>query len=143
MLRTVSFFVPGIPQQKGSTKSFLNPKTRRIVTKSDNKNLKAWEAVVRLKAAEAWRGGPSAGPITVRASFYFPRPKSHLKPSGGLTKSAPREHIRQPDIDKLGRGLLDAFTGVVCKDDSYVVRLYLRKHYSDSRVGASIHIEEV
>lgn len=58
----------------------------------------------------------------MRARFALPRPRSRPK----------RDHWpdRRPDLDKLGRALLDALTGIVFLDDAQVVALDPTKEYA-------------
>ena len=46
------------------------------------------------------------------------------------------------DIDKLMRGMLDAMTGIVYKDDSQVIRGNLEQDYTDSLPGVWITISD-
>lgn len=130
--RSAEFFVCGTPQQKGSTKSWYNPRAKRIVTVSDNDKLKFWESNVRTKAGGEWQGAPSDGSVRVDAMFFFERPQSHYgtgRNAGRLKDSAPQEHLKCPDLDKLVRGLLDGMTEVVFKDDRQVISITAEKRY--------------
>ncbi len=145
-LRSTSFFVPGKPQQKGSTKSLMHPRTKKIVTMSANKNLKLWEATVRLKAREAkdW-SGVSDKAIGVDVAFLFPRPRCDYgtgKNSETLKDGAPQKYIKNPDLDKLVRGVLDGLSGVLFTDDRQVTKILATKHYGEKRIGALIAVEE-
>ncbi len=146
--RNISFFVPGRPQQKGSTKSFRHAKTGKIVTMSANKNLKLWEATVRLAASEAegW-GGITEKAVAVHVAFLFLRPKCDYgtgQNSRTLKGSAPREHIKTPDLDKLARGILDGLSGVLFRDDRQVVQLWAIKQYATAgESGAMISVKEI
>lgn len=81
------------------------------------------------------------GPVVIRARFTWPRPKSHFSSSGGLRPSAPFGKTTPPDLDKVGRALMDALTGVVYRDDAQVIRLDASKSYS-SAPGVELVIEE-
>jgi Holliday junction resolvase RusA-like endonuclease len=93
---------------------------------SDNSNLKPWRQQVgqcaleaRVKAVDclAWKGIP----VNVDVVFYLYRPKSAKKSDICPT--------RKPDIDKLGRAVLDALTGILFDDDSQVCDMRLTKAY--------------
>lgn len=90
------------------------------VVTSDNKKMKPWRQEIAGCAIQWMQGGPSEKPVTLRADFYFERPKSQKKAEYKSTK---------PDIDKLGRAVLDALTGIVFRDDSQVIDCTLRKFY--------------
>ena len=147
-----SFRVLGNPVPQGSMRAFL-VKGRPILT-STSKNLKEWRNLIAYQAnsylTESVGWGPSSDrlvgfypylyPVTVSAKFYFARPKSHLKKSGGLTKSAPKFKQSKPDVDKLARAVLDALTGVFFEDDSQVVLLKVAKEYAEPGVGPGVEI---
>lgn len=46
----------------------------------------------------------------------------------------------KPDADKLARGVCDALTGWIWKDDALVVRLIVQKRYADADTGAFIRV---
>ncbi len=108
-----TFFVPGLPAPKGSTRAFLNKWTGRIAVTADNRvTQKAWQSSVTALASIHLRG-PTAGPVWIGASFIMPRPKS-------LPKRV-QHHLKKPDYDKLLRCVLDGLTGIAYRDDAQVV----------------------
>lgn len=133
------FFVPGIPQTKGSTKAFIPKGWKRAIITNDNTKSKPWEATVRAEASAccAFLGGDVA--VVVAAEFVFPRPKSHFG-KNGLRPSAPRRMKKKPDIDKILRVVLDALTGVVYADDSQVDDCWPRKRYAEWGESPGVHI---
>lgn len=122
MTDTRRMTVYGIPQSKGSTRSFVNG--GRVVTTSTNKNLAAWSALVADAAQRAALGEPLlAGPVVAWVTFYLPKPKS-----------ARRSDIypaKKPDVDKLLRAALDPLIGRWFKDDAQVVSVRMSKVYGD------------
>lgn len=95
------------------------------------KATRPWKAAIAATVAEFRAGEPATRePVQLFCRFYFVRPLSHLKKSGGLTKSAPPAMTRNPDIDKLLRAVLDALTGVLYVDDAQVVQLAAVKRYA-------------
>lgn len=119
-----SVFVPGIPAAQGSKTRLAHG---AIVESS--KRVAPWRERVALVVADYAPDGPAEGAVTLAAMFVFPRPASHLRKDGQLRKGAPRLPAHRPDLDKLGRAVLDALTGVVFKDDGQVVELALEKAY--------------
>jgi Holliday junction resolvase RusA-like endonuclease len=124
------FTVPGIAQPQGSARAFTyhrKPEKGGGIgarVDSDNPKLKAWRRDVGTAAQAALRlarGAILTGPVRVCADVYLPRPQS---------MRAERPHITRPDIDKIGRGLLDALTGVLFNDDGQVAQLKLTKAYA-------------
>lgn len=145
MTSCISFHVPGTPAPQGS-KSYLGH--GRMVESS--KRVKPWRTDVRAEAMRHFER-PLHGPIRLDLTFLFPRPASHLgtgRNAGRLKPSAPPEHTRKPDADKLARAILDALTGVVYVDDSQVIVLVTYKRWAEvgDRPGARVSvvaIEEV
>lgn len=139
-----TFFVPGIPATKGSTKSFYNPKAKKVVTMADNReSQKQWEARVTALARQAQAPFVTATPVEVRIVFKLPRPKGHYgtgRNAGQLKNSAPSYPSVKPDVDKLIRAVLDGLTGVIYRDDAQVVSVAAIKSYTDVQPGASISL---
>jgi len=132
---SVSFWVGGVPQPKGSTRSFRIPKSNRIITTSDNPNLLPWEATVRSTAEAVWTEPPSKGAFRVDVAFFFVRPQS-------VSPKRRPHHIVKPDLDKLWRGVLDGMEGVVYLNDSQVTKGEPSKDYGP-RPGARITIRRI
>ena len=150
----IAFTVPGIAVPQGSMRAFMRTGARFPVVTSDNRNLTPWRQCVALAAyaamAEAQRTSSDRKvqlermfgerprlidlPVVLRVAFFLPRPKS-------LPKHV--EHaIKKPDCDKLVRGICDALTGIVWRDDSQVVQIDARKAYGDPP-RAEIEVEEL
>lgn len=114
--------VPGIPAAQGSMRS-LGPK--RMVHSNADKLL-PWREAVAWHTRQVMAANdlcePWTGPISVVAVFSLPRPKSASR-----ARWAPD---RKPDVDKLGRALLDAvvMAGAIV-DDAQVIRLNAYKCY--------------
>jgi Holliday junction resolvase RusA-like endonuclease len=136
---TTRFVVMGRPQGKGS-KRVLPIRGRglpaeRIVLVDSNKNARPWAARIAYEAVRAHRQRPlMRGPVLVQLTFFFARPKAHFgrgRNSSKLRPTAPLHMATMPDIDKLARCTLDAFTGTLIKDDSQVTDLTLGKRYGE------------
>jgi len=143
-MKTISFWVPGLPATAGSKTGFYNKKIKRVIMTPANKKQKPWMAVVRLKAEESYQGPVLTGPIRLNVVFRMPRPRSHYgtgKNSEILKLSAPAYHTKRPDLTKMARAIEDALTGVIWRDDSQVVKNTTLKGYDD-RPGVEITIEE-
>src|SRR5882724_10749940 len=114
----VSFFVPGTALPAGSKRAFIvrdkaTGRPRPVVTDTSGAPGKRWRAAIQLAAGTARPNGPLTGPLSVVAMFLLPRPRGHYAASGKLRGSAPSLPEVRPDVDKLGRLLLDALTGIV------------------------------
>jgi crossover junction endodeoxyribonuclease RusA len=127
-------WVQGVPATKGSTRSFINPKTGRIVTKASCKHLPSWNARIRDEVLKVHQWGLlTTGSVVLELDFSFVRPKSVP------VRKRPR-HTAKPDLDKLIRAALDALTGIIYQDDSQVVSISATKCYCDSPVSAGLMI---
>lgn len=119
----MTFTIEGRCPTKGSTKSFLNPKTGKIVTMADNANLKQWTKDARWQARAAkvpMIYKPHGVALYVRVESVKPK-----------TSKATAPTVR-PDLDKSLRAILDALTGVCYADDSQVVSVTATKAYGPS-----------
>src|SRR5882672_3592795 len=103
--RMITFFCPGTPQTKGSSRAFV-VKGRAVVTNDNPKN-RAWAERVAIVAAEAMISQANSYdkfiwicPVTVLATFYLQRPQGHYGKKG-LRAKAPMLPGVKPDADKL------------------------------------------
>ena len=126
MKYTATFSIPTIP--------IAQPRQRHRVIENDGKAFAAnytpakhpvndFKATVRLAATHG--GARLVGePVSLRAVFVMPRPKSKM----WKTKPMPRYcHTSKPDLDNLAKALKDALTGVIWQDDSQVFAMDVRK----------------
>lgn len=131
----LSAFVPGRPAPQGS-KRYLG----RGVMIESSKAVKPWRADVRAALLDD-AGRPRAyfdGPVAVTLEFIMPRPAATPK------KRTPPA-VKKPDIDKLGRAILDAIGSAgVWNDDAQVVAMIVSKRLAatDEQPGAHIHVGE-
>lgn len=126
---SIEFFVEGVPRTKGSSFSFVNPKTGKIVYVHDNKNLKKWTSSVKFGALEN-KCSAVPGPIWLSICYIMPRPKNHFSKDGYLKVNAPEYPIIRPDVDKMERAILDSLAGVAYRNDSQVVHVSHGKSYT-------------
>lgn len=142
----ITFTVYGEPQPAGSKRAMPiyrnGANGRQLVTREngspmiavidDNPKSKNWKQQVAYAARQAYRGELLKGPLRVSLHFYRPRLKGHFGANGlnkqGRETPAP---IARPDVLKLARGVEDALTGVVWKDDSQIVAELLTKDWGE------------
>jgi Holliday junction resolvase RusA-like endonuclease len=135
MIEGVSFTVNGKAEPRGS-------KTRtRWGVRDDNPKSGPFMEHVADVAAEAMDGRPLLeGPLFVELVFFRARPKAHFGTgrNAGVLKPAALEAWPEtkPDLLKLARGVEDALTGVVYRDDAAIVAERLEK-----RFGAPARVE--
>ena len=143
------FFVTGYPRPKGSLRANPIPKrgggwltdaTGRPVVgvRHDSEGLIEWQDRVAREARVAWTYGRSIGAIGMQLCFVLPRPLNEwsTKAKGLVKPSAIFYPTKKPDVDKLTRAILDAFTGTVYVDDAQVTDVHAWKRYQDNREEA-------
>jgi Holliday junction resolvase RusA-like endonuclease len=137
--RTVSFTVTGVARPKGSTRSWRHPATGAIITGPASGGLKGWESAVRAQAQRlAEQRVFFGGPVRLLVTFTFARPKS-------VSVKKRAYMVVAPDLSKLVRGIEDAMTGVLYRDDSQITEIVARKVYgvSDEPSHALITLSEL
>ena len=120
MTDACTFVIEGRCPTKGSTRSFVDPKSGRVITKADNASLAKWTKDAKWQARAAKVPliyKPHGVAMEVRVEFVKPKTAKQMTPS-----------VR-PDIDKLLRAILDALTGVGYADDAQVVAVTTSKAY--------------
>lgn len=119
ILKTFTFFVPGLPVAQPRTKATARKGTDgkfhgAVYTPS---LANGWKATVALAARQAGVI-PSLEAVEMKATFFFPRPKSHYRTNGTLKANAPKRHTKKPDRDNLEKAVMDAMKGIAWIDDS-------------------------
>lgn len=119
--------VTGLPMSKGNLKCF-GVGGRHRLTEAATPDKGEWRRRVTA-AGEAIRaeiGQQLTGPVSMEITFTMPRPAS-------VTVKARLWPTVKPDLDKLERLILDAFTDAgVWVDDAQVVEQTKRKCYPDT-----------
>lgn len=141
----ISFFVAGLPKPAGSKRGFFIPKLNRVAIVDACKGSKDWKVDVKHEAQAKYSGDPWDCPIALRLTFFMPRPKGHFrtgKHASMLRNSAPFYPLTKPDVLKLARGVEDALTGIIYKDDCLIVEEHLFKKYAH-QPGVAVELTEV
>lgn len=139
----IKFTVLGVAQPAGSKTSYV-PRNRdtgqpyerggRILvsTVDANKKSKPWQAVVAAAARDAYDGPLLDFPLILCVKFFQPRPSGHYG-SHDLSKAGRDNPVpaKKPDVLKLARGIEDALTGVIYRDDALIVDEFLRKRWGE------------
>jgi crossover junction endodeoxyribonuclease RusA len=146
MIDQVSFTVRGRPVPQGGLTAY-NRGSRAVLTHKRRPELEAWRDAIATEARTAVDDRVlMTGPVEVLIRFWLPRPRRHYLPANArrpepvLRLDAPAYVDTMPDIDKLGRAVLDALSGVVFGDDCQVARLLVDKRYADGVTGARVTI---
>lgn len=147
MMEPIRFTVRGKPQPAGSKRAFAlkvnGQYTGRAVVTDDNKKSSDWKADVRAEAVKVAPAHPLTGPLKLRVCFYVARPKGHFgtgRNAEVLKSSAPPFPTSKPDTTKLLRGLEDACTAILWKDDAQIVSQHVYKRYGTP--GAVVELSE-
>lgn len=111
----ISFEVHGTPVPQGSMKVINGH-----VIHSRGSALAAWRSQIALTARNAG-ARPTLEPVDIEMIFTILRPKTVTRPEPSVA----------PDLDKLVRGVLDALTAVMYRDDSQVTSLRAQKVYGE------------
>lgn len=134
----LSFDVAGVPVPQGSMKGFV--RGNRAILTSDNALLAPWRTQMAFAAAAAREElgepmMPLGGAVLLTLEFFLPVPRS-------APKRRRLDAVKKPDLDKLCRAALDAFTGILFVDDSQVVSLGATKALAyDVSPGVSVTLE--
>lgn len=130
--RGYALTVYGTAQPAGSKRAFYKPQLGvRIV--DANPKAKHWKDRVAQEAGKIAKG-MLEGPLHLTVQFYQPRPKSHYRTGKNahlIKPTAPEYPTSKPDTTKLLRGVEDAMTGVLYRDDAQIVSQSAYKHYGD------------
>lgn len=138
--QVINIFVEGIPVPQG------RPRFARVgqgVRTYDPPKSKKWKELVgwTVIAHPDCPSEPMHGPVSLVLSFYLPRPQR-------MAKDAEEPHIKKPDKSNLEKGIEDALTGIVWKDDSQIVESHtfkqyvLPERYEGYKPGVLIKVEE-
>ena len=138
----ISFTVYGLAQPAGSKRPFAiknkagEPVMKNgrplIVTVDANPNAGEWKQQVAKAARVAYQGQLIDGPVSAEFNFFRPRPAGHFG-QNGLNKKGRETNspVSKPDLLKLARGVEDALTGIVWRDDSQIVTEALMKLWGE------------
>ena len=127
---TIQFTVAGKAQPAGSKRGFK--RGDKVIVVDANAKSKQWQAIVKAAAVEAYGGPVLDGPIGIEMTFRSRRPRDHIRANGELKDWAKQQRpTSKPDALKLARGIEDALTGVIYRDDALIVVEWLEKCYAD------------
>lgn len=144
MITPISFFVAGLAKPAGSKRGFFIAKIKRVVIVDACKGSKDWKTDVKHTGMMHYKGDPLTCPLSVRFDFIVTRPQSHYRSGKNehlLKDGAPQFPTSKPDVLKLSRGVEDALTAIIWKDDSQIVTERITKRYGTTP-GVNIEIKE-
>lgn len=132
-VKAIRITVYGKAAPAGSKRAFMRPGMKQPIVVDANKAAKPWKQEVAAAAREVYQGALLDGPLAVRFVFYRPRPQGHFKKDGTLKAEGERAiaPTARPDVLKLSRGVEDALTGVIWRDDAQIVTETLEKRWGE------------
>lgn len=136
---TLAFFVPGPPVGKGRPRLSARGGFARAYTPAKTRQAEAEIAA----AASAVMGSrpPSESPVAVGIVAIHPVPQSWTK---ARKQAALRGEVvpAKPDLDNMGKLVMDAMNGITYADDVQVIRLTLEKEFG-AVPGVHVVLREV
>ena len=108
----------------------------------DPKKSRDYKDYVRLVAVEKAPKEPIDGPVSLTIRVFRPIPKSFSKKKAELAENGSLRPTTKPDADNFLKSIKDALKGIIWRDDSQVVDVYVGKWYS-SRPRIEIEIQEI
>jgi Holliday junction resolvase RusA-like endonuclease len=131
----VRIFIPGDPVAQPRVKVSTRGGFARAYVDAKHP-IHAYKQAVRLAYVNAG-GEILEGPVEVKITCWFSRPKSHSK----KRSVAPEPKAIKPDSDNLGKAILDSLNGIAYHDDSQVYKLTVEKWYVGVGGTAGTEIE--
>lgn len=131
----IRIVVNGSAAPAGSKRLVRNKKTGEAYVIDANKKAKPWKTNVADRAREQYDGPLLDCALDVEMIFVIPWRKGDFgtgRNAGVLKDHAPLQPTSSPDVLKLARGVEDALTGVVYRDDARIVNESLQKRYGDT-----------
>lgn len=142
--REITLVIYGEPVPQGRPKvarignrvvAYDPPKSRKY------KDLVKLWATTQLKKLGDFK--PLEEAVCVEIVFYLPIPPSWPKHKRQDAEYGVMRPTKKPDIDNLYKGLIDALTGIVWKDDSIITDASIKKRYTADTSRTEITIRGI
>jgi len=119
----MKIFIPGEPIAQPRVKVSTKGGFARAYTERDHP-IHAYKQAIRLAYVNA--GGETLeGPVEIRIACWFGRPKGHSK----KRRQQAEPKTTKPDLDNIGKAVLDALNEIAYNDDGQVCKLTVEKWY--------------
>jgi Holliday junction resolvase RusA-like endonuclease len=119
----MKIFIPGEPIAQPRVKVSTRGGFARAYVDAKHP-IHAYKQAIRLAYVNAG-GEVLEGPVSVRIVCWFDRPKSHSK----KRRQDPEPKTTKPDLDNVGKAILDALNEIAYNDDGQVFMLTVEKWY--------------
>lgn len=123
----ISFVVYGEPVAQGRPRF---ARRGNFVTTYDPAKSRDYKDTVYSIAIEHKPEQPLEGPLNVKIVAFKSIPKSFSKRKAADAESGVLLPITKPDCDNYAKGVKDALSGLIWRDDAQVVRLTVEKKFS-------------
>ena len=132
----ITITIPGIPIAKG------RPRLGKHGTYTPTKTVN-YENLVQLCYMDQADGVKLEGALQMVIDLFFPIPKSYSKKRVEAIKEMEELHTKKPDASNCLKSIEDALNRFAYDDDSQIVGLTARKHYTTEEPRAVVTIAEV
>lgn len=137
-METITIALAGEPRGKGRPQFSTRGGFPRAITPE---RTRTYEAALRYAAQETMAGRPPLdGPLKVEVFAWFAIPPSWSKKKRQAALAGAVRPTGKPDWENIAK-VLDAFNGVVWRDDSLVVEGHIRKGYVLEGPSLIVHVE--
>jgi Holliday junction resolvase RusA-like endonuclease len=119
----MKIFIPGEPIAQPRVKVSTRGGFARAYVDAKHP-IHAYKQAIRLAYVNAG-GEVLEGPVEIRIACWFERPKGHSK----KRRQQPEPKVTKPDLDNVGKAILDALNKIAYNDDGQVCRLTVEKWY--------------
>ena len=124
----IQFTVYGDPVAQGRPR-FSN--RGGFVKAYDPQKSRDFKDYVRLAASEHAPDQLLDEPLNLEVTFYRPIPKSFSKKKTTEAENGEILPTSKPDIDNYLKGVKDALSGIIWRDDNCITDVFMRKRYSN------------
>lgn len=121
----MKFEVPGVPVAKG------RPRFENGHVRTPTKTVE-YEDFVKLCFYKAG-GQITEHPVRMMIDAYYPVPKGTPSKKAAAMMDGRIKRTARPDVDNIGKIVLDALNGLAYVDDKQVIELQVRKHWGNPR----------
>jgi Holliday junction resolvase RusA-like endonuclease len=134
----VKIFIPGEPVAQPRPKVSTRGGFARAYVDAKHP-IHEYKLAIKLTYTAAG-GEVLEGPVSIRIVCWFDRPKGHSK----KRRQQPEPKTTKPDLDNVGKAILDALNKIAYNDDGQVYRLTVEKWYvgPEDQVGTIIEVTQ-
>ena len=124
------FIIEGNPRGQGRPRACKRGKHAAVYEAKEDTMYK--ENLAAQVVAQRPHFIPADVPVELEVSCFLLRPKYHYGAKGLKPRYETARPLGTPDVDNLGKAVMDSLNGVVWHDDSQIVRVVTEKHYADT-----------